>query len=207
MPFIMDTGPVMHLIEALREHPYLGQDLDRKYFFDLLNSIKIKPSRRFYKKIENNVYPLGTSDSNRNSVFSIDLILRNQVAEEYKKWGYKANILKRRRVRRVASRGIYDHVVLSRKLRADQKILEMMANATIHGALYSVLGRVETFDESTTKFERRPLIVIPMADRNVPRPEADISRLVEWETANTQYGLKNASGRITSLTREEYLRI
>jgi len=206
----MDIGPILHLIEALKEHPKLGQDIVPKYFHGLLKSIEVQPSRRFYYEVEANVYHL-PSKSGQSCTFSIDLILRNQVAGEYRERAYKPSPVTKLRSK-VSSKKKYNAIALSRNLRNDPKIVEMMANALFEtselatGAHYSILGRVETFDDASRKFERMPVIAIPRRDIKISRSGEDITSLLEWESANIQYGLRYPSGIETPLTREQYLK-
>lgn len=204
----MDIGHVLHLIEALKDHPLLGLDISPEYLHNLLRPAEVPASRRFYHGMEDNRYHLPNKPG-QSRTFSIDLILRNNVAKGYMKTGYTKSPVTRLKSK-LSSKRSYDPVELSRSLRSDPRIVEIMADALVAGEVafgpnYSALGRIETVDDITGKFERRPIVAIARRD-HAPITQEDASRLTKWETENTQYGIRHPIGTETPLTREQYLK-
>lgn len=205
----MERGPLIYLLDTIGKHPELSHLMDSKeakgHFFRLLNPIEVKPSRRFYKPVEGNEYPL-VAEPDKPRIVSVDMVLRNQVAESYPKSGYNPSIVKKMIAQLIEGNRAYYPVMLSRMLRADPAILAMLVKASkdlvsrsvSDSPSYSLLGRIDTFDQSKTKIERRPVALIP---------GADMDKIIEWETANKQYLLKEPSGRVIPITREQYFGI
>lgn len=62
---------------------------------------------------------------------------------------------------------------------------------------YSLLGKLETFDELSRKVATRPIIATSDAK--------DLSKLLAWEDANTTYGKEGLIGYRT-ISKRQYLK-
>ena len=69
-----------------------------------------------------------------------------------------------------------------------------MDKAAKSGYPLSLLAALETRDKLSKKISKRPIVVIP---------GADISKVVDWEIANMDYGLQ-AGRKVQAITKEQY---
>ena len=157
------------LVDSLKKHSGIIPP-NSEMFFDILVNAYIPKSSRFYESLPDKQQLL--EETNRYHYLSLRRVLRNRNARNYQLSGLKqayeaiASALK-----------IYSSDVLSRRLRADKELVEMMAESR-HP--FSLLGKFQTYDydnpDERLFIETRPVLVIPDAK--------DITKILKWEEAN-----------------------
>ncbi|MBW2982399.1 hypothetical protein KY343_05955 [Candidatus Woesearchaeota archaeon] len=160
------------LVEALGKHPGIITP-DKDLFIDLLMQIDVPESSRFYERIPGNKQELTESDCSYS--LSLRRVLRNRNSER----NYSPGIVKRALDALASWRGIYSSDVLTRRLRQDNEIVDLM-QACLED--FSLLAKFETYDYSDPNkltVTTRPVLVIPGAEND--------EQVMEWEEANTLY--------------------
>ena len=191
VPECMDRNLAERLVAELEKHPPLSPNIfpDRNYFINLLSSTDVPPSERFYEEVAKNQKHIPDSATNQNHFLSIRRVLRNSLARDY-----QLSKIKEFYETLISVLGIHDSDVWTRKLRSDDEIVRMMGQSR---GQYSLLGKLETFDEFSRKVATRPLIIILDAQ--------DLSKILAWEDAKTDYGKENSLG-IRKISRRQYLK-
>ena len=146
--------------------------LDEKLFSNLLTSVNVPESSRFYEVLPDNQQTIQASDSDHH--FSLRRVLRNKNANDYQLFG-----LKRIYGAITSAFGAYSSDVLTRYLRLNKDVTEMMTNCN---EPFSLLGKLETFDSSNPEavsITTRPILVIPnVKERTI---------VDNWEKENMTY--------------------
>ena len=189
----MDRSLAEKLVAELERHPpltYTVLEGRRDKLIDALAATDVPPSKRFYEEVKPNQEIIHDSAMDQTHFLSIRRVLRNDLVRDYRlskiKEIYEA----------VASiSGLYDSDALTRKLRASNEIVNIIAQSE---SPFSLLAKLETSDNFSGKFAVRPLVIIP----NV----ADLSKILEWEDANTKYVQKGLFGTSSKISREKYLK-
>ncbi len=168
----MEREIAERLVNELGNHSRIISP-DKKLFLDVLVSTDIQESSRFHEVLQDKQQLAEESDSYYS--LSLRRILRNSNAKRYKlsqwKKAYESFI---------STFSFYSSDSLSRNLRADKGIIEMMAECK---EPFSLLGKFKTYDfdnsEETLFVVTRPVLVIPGV--------RDTNRIYGWEEANTIY--------------------
>lgn len=168
----MDEGVAETLVGELVRHSGIIT-LDKNLFLDLLVSTDVQESSRFYEALPDQQQPV--QETNRCHYLSLRRILRNGNARNYQisRWkkAYEAfaSVL-----------GVYSSDALSRSLRANKDLIEMIAGCDCP---FSLLGKLQTYDfdnsDQTLFIITRPILIIPNA--------SNIKPIINWEKANTTY--------------------
>ena len=191
VPECMDRNLAERLIAELEKHPPLSPNVlpDRDYFINLLSSTDVPPSERFYEEVKPNQRHIPDSATNQNHFLSIRRVLRNDLARSYQ-------LTKTKKIYETlaSTSGIHDSDIWTRKLRTDMDLVQIMVQC---GQQYSLLAKLETFDEFSKKVATRPLVIIPDAQ--------DLSKILEWEVANTDYGKEGLLG-IRRISKGQYFK-
>lgn len=188
----MDRNLAEKLVTELGKHPPLTTRVlsDENYFIDLLVSTEVPVSNRFYEEVKPNHKIIEDPANDQTHFLSLRRILRNNLAENYK-------LSKTKKVYEALASilGLYDSDVLTRKLRANGEMAKMMSQSE-HP--YSLLAKLETFDDFSGKFAIRPIVIIPYI--------IDLPKILAWEEANTNYGQRGLFGGDRRISRSHYLR-
>ena len=160
------------LVAELSRHPGIIPP-DKPMFLTMLVSANIPASSRFYEELPD------TSQlreyTQKYHYLSLRRVLRNRNAKEC-----QLNTWKKTYEMLASTLGLYSSDVLSRNVRTDKMLIDMMAAAK-HP--FSVLGKLETYDydnpTETLLRMTRPVLVIPEAE--------NIGAIVQWEIAQTTY--------------------
>lgn len=191
----MNRKSTITLVKALGNHPPLTTGvLDELYLFRVLDSTKVPASRRFYQEIGDNTTQISDPATDLKYYLLLRRILRNDVATQYIRQGYKLPALKKEWKRIADVLGVYDSDVVTRQLRTDPEMLEAMAKAHQDGHLYSLLAALETRDNLSNKIAKRPIIVVV---------GADLTKLVEWEVAHTKHYIQKDT-QLQEISKEQY---
>lgn len=171
----MDRNLADKLVGQLERHPKLEWWVltKRVELVEILASTEVPPqSQRFHETIKDNLQILDEDGSDVSAHLSLRRVLRNNRASEY-----RLSYIKYLYESAVASLGIYDSDVITRKLRLDKEIVRMMAESK---EPFSLLGRL-TIDNSYKKTqEDGPILLIPDAEYS--------PRILNFEEANTYKG-------------------
>ncbi|MEA3248197.1 MAG: hypothetical protein U9Q73_00665 [Nanoarchaeota archaeon] len=168
----MDRKIAKTLVDELEKHGSLVTP-DRKLFLNELVSAYIPESSKFYEVLPGEKQSV--QESGRYHYLSLRRILRNGNAKDYQlsqgKKTYEA----------IASAfGAYSSDTLSRNLRSDGTLVEMMARCD---EPFSLLGKFQSYDFDNPGgalfVVTRPVLVIPNAK--------DMKPIHDWEEANTTY--------------------
>ncbi|MBS3096111.1 hypothetical protein J4480_01580 [Candidatus Woesearchaeota archaeon] len=160
------------LVKELEHHPPLTPNnlsAHRRYLIDLLASTDAKPSTRFYEEIKPNGIQIRGNDENQVHVLSIGRILINPQAKDY-----ELSSIKSLYEAMVSVFGIYDSDSLTRRLRMDKGIVEIM-NSSPHE--FSLLGKLESYEDFSRKVMSMPILMIPGV-QNLPQ-------IKSWEYQNS----------------------
>lgn len=168
----MDRKIAERLINELSKHSEIVSP-DRKLFLDILISTDIPESSRFYEQLPDKRQLVEETD--RYHYLSLRRVLRNRNARDYRLSQRKKNY------EAVASAlGLYSSDVLSRNLRVNKDLVEIMAECQ---EPFSLLGKFKTYDhgnpDETLFVVTRPILVIPNVENREP--------IYAWEKANTIY--------------------
>ncbi len=167
----MDRGEAEVLVEGLRKRPEFDS-LDSGLFTDALESTEVPPSSRFYEETPDVQHTM--RDSDRVQFLSVRRVLRNENARNY-----QLSLLKRGFEAAASALRVYSSDALTRRLRADNDLVKIMAECW-HP--FSLLGKLQTYDYSnpdSAVITTKPILIIPDA--------GDIETILRWEDANTTY--------------------
>jgi hypothetical protein len=167
----MEILAAQKLVDAFGEQ-FRSATIDRKLFLDVLVEANIPESARFSEELPNNQQTI--SEADRYHYLSLRRVLRNGNARSYQLSGAKKAL-----ARILGALGIYSSDVLTRGLRSDPEIVELMNSST---SSFSLLGKFETYDSSNPEAlfrKTQPFIIIPGAKNWVP--------LARREYENTVY--------------------
>ena len=184
----MDRQLAEQLVQGLQTHSHIDLS-DPGMFIDLLVASDIPGFSRFYQWLPENSQSM--DESSVEYTISLRRVLRNITAKDYQLSLFK------RGVETVASAiGIYSSDVLSRRLRSNPDLVELMTNEEMP---FSLLGKLQRTDsasvDGTIYRATSPILVIHGA--------LDNQAVKEWEQANTVYeGGKRTLHRISM---REYL--
>ncbi len=168
----MDRKIAETLVSELGIHGSLVTP-DSELFLNELVSVDVPESSRFYEVLPGKQQLV--EENGRYHSLSLRRVLRNRNAKDYQlsqwKKAYEA----------IASVfGAYSSDALSRNLRADGTLVEMMAGCD---EPFSLLGKFQSYDfdnpDATLFIVTRPVLVIPGAK--------DMKPIHDWEKANTTY--------------------
>ncbi|MBI2650603.1 hypothetical protein HYX04_04780 [Candidatus Woesearchaeota archaeon] len=191
----MDKNLAERLVSELENHPPLTPNVlpDRAYFIDLLASTDVPPSKQFYEEVKSNQIYIPGHDSDQHHFLSIRRVLRNHLASDY-----ELSKIKEVYEWVVSNLGIHDSDIWTRKLRASEELVKMMTQSAVkHGQPYSLLGKLETFEDVPKTVEVTPLVVILFAQ--------DLQKITEWENSNARPYRDTLFGMIR-MSRSRYLR-
>lgn len=187
----MEIPAAQKLVDAFGEQ-FRSTTPDKKLFLDTLVQADIVESTKFSEELPDNQQTITEAD--QYHYLSLRRVLRNSNARSYQLSGAKktwASML--------GAFGIYSSDVLTRRLRSDSEIVELMHAST---SPFSLLGKFETYDHSNPDVlfrKTQPFIIIPGAKNWVP--------LARWEDENIVY--EKESGLILrtfkQIDKREYL--
>lgn len=167
------------LIEELLQNPGIKavhNFTPKIYLFkEVLMSDISEQSERFYEKLPHKSQTLVESEMRYYSL-SLRRLLRNRNAKDFELTPTKAAY-----ERLLSKLGIYSSDAMTRSLRLDQDIVNMMS-ACEHP--FSVLGKLQTYEigrENVLLRRTRPILLIADSGRG------DRARIESWETANQKY--------------------
>lgn len=168
----MDPAVAEALFGAFEKH--LGILLpDRNAFLELLVETDVPDSSKFSEELPDK--PQIITESDIYHCISLRRVLRNRNARNYKLSGAK-----KAWEAVAAGLGIYSSDVLTRKIRGEPGVVELMH---VSDSPFSLLGKFETYDhanpENTLFKKTRPILIIP----DLPNAQA----IKNWEEANTTY--------------------
>lgn len=168
----MDKQIAENLIRELSGHPGIISP-DKNLFLGMLVQAEVPESPNFYETLQDKQQLV--EEGERYHYLSLQRILRNENARDHylPKWkkAYEsiASIL-----------GVYSSDGLTRDLRANKTLIEMIAECE---KPFSLLGKFQTYDhdnlDRTLFVITRPVLVIPGAK--------DTNPIYNWEHANTVY--------------------
>ncbi len=188
----MDENVAQVLIDRLSHHQGM-MPIDMKKFMSALVTTDVPDSSRFYEELPNDRELCDRSEEDRRyNYFSLRRILRNRTAQNY-----KLSASKRAFEASLAALGAYSSDSLSRSIRADTQLVELMTNCLYP---FSLLGKLESFDYGN-RDERlfrvtRPILIIPGLQNDTP--------VYNWENANAQYHKASLLGFVRT-RRKAYL--
>jgi len=172
----------------LKKHPGIITP-DRDIFLDVLLRTDVPRSSKFYKKLPDNKQELKEAD--RVYFLSLRRVLRNRNVES----GYKVNGWRKLVDAYASRRCIYSSDILTRRLRQDSEIVDLMEACEQD---FSLLGKFEVYDSSNLEkltVQTTPILVIPGSET--------AEKVLDWENANTTYQKGKESLRKVSLA--EYM--
>ena len=167
----MDIKTAELLIDELGKRTYVITP-DKEMFVEMLRSVDVPESRRFYEKVPYKKQELNESD--RFYYLSLRRILRNRNVTR----DYKQGLLKKAIDSVSAWRGLYSSNILARRLRNDKGIVDIIEACP---ADFSSLAKFQTYDMTNPddiKITTRPVLVIPYA-------KEEVKKIIEWEESNT----------------------
>ncbi len=170
----MDRDVAEHLLSEFEKQFTMARVDENKFLNALLNT-PVPESSRFYEEIPLNEQQI--EESLQYHYLSLKRVLRNRNAE-----GYRITPLKQLWEKFTKSRGIYSSDVLSRDLRANKILAEMMYE---NKNPFSLLGKFESNDTSGEDMRviTRPVLIIP----DVEKDGTEWKIIKEWEEANKIY--------------------
>ena len=168
----MDRQVAETLVDELSKHAGIA-NVDGGVFLGVLLAADVPQSSRFYEPLPDEKQLV--QESRCYHFLSLSRVLRNGTAGSYRlsraKQAYEAM---------ASAIGIYDSDTLSRNLRANGDLVEMMAESE-HP--FSLLAKLQTYDyynpEGDLFVITKPVLVIPDA--------SDTAKICAWEDANTTY--------------------
>lgn len=170
----MERENAERLIEELIKRPGL-REFNADKFANLLISLEMPESSRFHEEISDEKQYF--FEYGKSHCLYLRRLLRNGNAS-----GYKLSKPKEIFERLASKFGVYDSDALTRKLRRNQDIVNLMVQSAEHGNPFSMLARFDTAEyeipgkESETK---RPVLVI------LGLTDAEKTPIYEWESENT----------------------
>lgn len=168
----MDIKIAESLLSELGRHSGIVTP-DRRLFLDILVSTDVPESSRFYEGLPDKQQLV--QETGRYHFLSLRRVLRNRNARSYQLSQWK------KAYESITSVfGAYSSDALSRNLRTNRDLVEMMAECR---EPFSLLGKFQTYDfdnpDETLYMVTQPVLVIPGAK--------DTKSICDWETANTIY--------------------
>lgn len=168
----MDTKIAERLVGELGRHGGIIIP-DNELFLPILVSADVPESSRFYETLP--CRRQLAQETGCCHYLSLRKILRNRNARKY-----QLSQLKKAYEAVASAIGAYSSDALTRNLRADAALLEMMEGCE---EPFSLLGKFQTYDydnpDGTLFVVTRPVLVIPGAKNTMP--------IQSWEEANTTY--------------------
>src|SRR3989338_8637514 len=163
------------LVESLSNHTGVIP-VDKKKFIELLNSINIEPTSKFYAELpdDDNKYKQLLQESRKYHYLSIRRILINRNAS------YNVSLVKKI-WGRLISKVSWSSNVFTRSLRLNTKIVEILTESKDD---FSLLAKLEIYDYDNNEalfVISKPILSVPKAKDN------DIEIIKEWEEKNTFY--------------------
>ena len=189
----MDHRLAENLLDELAKHPEIVR-VDRDLFLGVLKVAEIPESSRFHEDLPDKQQLAEGLD--RYAYFSLRRVLRNRNAENYRLSAWKNTF-----EAVMSAFGAYSSDVLTRKIRADGEIVDMMAR---NEHPFSLLAKCKTYDfgnsEGRLFVVTRPVLVIPGVK--------DIDRILAWEEDNTAYEeeVRNFFPTNRRIRREDYIK-
>ncbi len=168
----MDGKIANKLVSELRRHGGLIIP-DEKLFLELLTSTDVPESSRFYEKLPDREQL--SEGTGYYHYLSLRKVLRNRNAGRYKlpQWKKAYETM-------MSTFGVYSSDILSRNLRANDKLMKIMMEC---GEPFSLLGKFKTYEFNNPREElfiiNRPVLVIPGV--------RDMTQIDNWEKRNTTY--------------------
>ena len=163
------------LVESLSNHTGVIP-VDKKKFIELLTSINIEPTSKFYAELpdDDNKYKQLLQESRKYHYLSIRRILINRNAS------YNVSLVKKI-WGRLISKVSWSSNVFTRSLRLNTKIVEILTESKDD---FSLLAKLEIYDYDNNEalfVISKPILSVPKAKDN------DIEIIKEWEEKNTFY--------------------
>ena len=166
----MDQKTVSVLVDGLSQHSGIITP-DRRAFTKTLLGVGVPNSKRFYEDLPEREQVI--QEDSRYHRLSLRRILRNENARDY-----RLNPLTQAWEAVLSFVGAYSSDSLTRSIRADPELVEMMARSP-HPL--SLLGNLRTYDYDNPDEHlfviSRPVLVIPGA--------TDTAHILSWENVNT----------------------
>ena len=190
----MEEAVADMLLDTMGRHSGM-MPLDRETFRRVLVATDMPESSRFHEELPENKQTFDeVANERRYHRFSLRRALRNENAR-----GYRLSAAKKFLEFALSVAGSYSTDSLTRNLRADPDIVNLMAGCRYP---FSLLGKLETYDFGN-KDERlfritRPVLFIPDSDGEAP--------IYSWEDKNTRYEKADTFVLIRRTTRDCYLR-
>ena len=172
----MERKVAEQLVESLSNH-YGIIPVDKKNFIELLTSLNIRPTSKFYVELldVHKYKQLLQEGSRRYHYLSIRRVLIN------KNVGYGVSFVKKI-WSSLVSRVIWSSNVFSRSLRLNPKIVKILTESE---STFSLLAKLETYDydnkDGVLYVASKPVLAVPNAKGK------DIETMKEWEEKNTFY--------------------
>ena len=168
----MDLKTASVLVDGLCRHPEIIRP-DSEFFTEILLGVSVPESRkRFYEDLPGRQQEC--QETGRYHCLSLRKVLRNGNARNY-----QLNPLTKAWENVLSSVGAYSSDSLTRSLRANPDLVDMMAEC---GQSLSLLGKMRTYDygnpEETLFVISRPILIIPCAEHTTA---------LDWERSNTLY--------------------
>ncbi len=168
----MEREIAERLVDELGKHSGIISP-DKKLFLDVLISADIPESSRFYETLQNKQQFVDGTD--QCHYLSLRKVLRNNNAKDclLSQWkkAYESFI---------STFSFYSSKSLSRNLRADKGIMEMITECK---EPFSLLGKFKTYDYNNHEEElfiiTKPILIIPGVK--------DMKQIYNWEEANAVY--------------------
>jgi len=169
---LLDKKIAEKLIDELEGHSGIIKP-ERELFLNILVSAEIPDSSKFYENLPEKKQL--SEEFNRYHYLSLRRVLRNRNARNYRlsewKKAYEAI---------ASAMRIYSSDSISRNLRANKDVVEMMAECR---EPYSLLGKFKIYDfnnpDKALFVISRPVLIIPGAKDKGP--------IYEWENDNTTH--------------------
>lgn len=156
----MEEKYAVQLVGELAKHPaiYKPIEIDEGRLLKILESENIpENSSRFHEDLSSEFKQLYYEYGCDERYFSISVrrILRNRNVRNY-----RLSLPKKMWESLVSEFGIYDSDGLTRKIRGNQNLVNLIGECKIP---FSLLGKFETYDltSGTEKTKKRPLLIIP----------------------------------------------
>ena len=166
------------LIESLSNHTGVIP-VDKKKFIELLTSINIEPTSKFYAELpdDDNKYKQLLQESRKYHYLSIRRILINRNAN------YNVSLVKKIWGRLISKVSWSSNVfIFTRSLRLNTKIVEILTESKDD---FSLLAKLETYDYDNND---EALFVISKPILSVSKAkQQDIEIIKKWEEKNTFY--------------------
>ena len=171
---IMEREKAQLLVDEIEKHPYIISP-DRKMFIDVLASVDVSESARFYEKLPYESQELAESD--RFYYLSLRRILRNRNILNR----YNTGICKQILDEISFKERIYSSSILTRRIRQDKDLINIIEACPSD---FSLLAKFQIYDlsnEDNAKITIRPILIVPYAK------EEETNKILSWEEKNIIY--------------------